>query len=102
MNKANFIAVLADQLEFIKAMANRSLAAPIAMTEVFTFNEKLILLDLDTLCVKKRAAHTGRNPSTGQISEAIVPFVHIIPTINAPVNATPSAKAGKKTSAGKK
>src|SRR4051812_15934555 len=78
MNKVDFVTVLADKLEVTKAQAGRSLTIVLeAMTEVFTSHEKLTLPGLGTIGVKKRAARTGRNPSTGktiQIPEAMLPF----------------------------
>ena len=67
MNKADFIAHLADKLASSKAEAARSLEAVVAaMTEVFHQQEALVLPGFGTFGVKKRAARSGRNPSTGK------------------------------------
>lgn len=67
MNKSEFIAQLAERMAGSKAQAARHLEAVMAtMTDIWVKKESLIVPGFATLDVKKRAARSGRNPSTGK------------------------------------
>jgi DNA-binding protein HU-beta len=67
MNKAELIAVLADDAGITKTQANSTLDAFIdAVTKALKKGDKVTLVGFGTFSVSKRAARTGRNPQTGE------------------------------------
>jgi DNA-binding protein HU-beta len=67
MNKAELIAVLADNAGITKTQANSTLDAFIdAVTKALKKGDKVTLVGFGTFSVSKRAARTGRNPQTGE------------------------------------
>ena len=100
MNKSDFIAAIATQLNSSKAEASRNVDAVLAvMTNVFKEQDSLTLPGFATLGTKSRAAKTGRNPGTGktiQIPAATVPYMRISSKIKDLINYSGSAVVGKK------
>ncbi|MEI6266266.1 MAG: HU family DNA-binding protein [Sphingobacteriia bacterium] len=67
MNKAELIAVLADNAGITKTQANATLDAFVdAVTKTLKKGDKVTLVGFGTFSVSKRAARTGRNPQTGE------------------------------------
>ena len=99
MNKTDFIANIAAKAESSKAQAAVHLDAVLAtITEIFQNNDTLILPGFGTFGVKKRAARSGRNPSTGKtlnIPEANVAFVRVSSKIKELLNPESTKKAVK-------
>ena len=83
MNKATFIAQLAEKSGLDRKQADKALEAFIAtVTEALKAGDKVQLIGFGTFEVKHRAAHTGRNPATGE-------------PIEIAASKTPVFKAGK-------
>jgi DNA-binding protein HU-beta len=83
MNKAEFIAAVADAAELSKADAGRATDAVIDVIKAaLAKGETISLVGFGTFVVRKRAARTGRNPRSGE-------------TINIAASKNPSFKAGK-------
>ena len=83
MNKTELIAAVAEKAELSKKDAEAAVSAVIeAITEALTQEEKVQLVGFGSFEVKKRAAHTGRNPRTKE-------------PIEIPASAMPVFKAGK-------
>lgn len=83
MNKADFVAALADKAELSKADAGRALDAAIeVIKKALKKGDTVSLVGFGTFQVRKRAARQGRNPRTGQ-------------TIKIKASKVPSFKAGK-------
>ena len=67
MNKAELIAVLADNAGITKTQANATVDAFVeAVTKTLKKGDKVTLVGFGTFSVSKRAARTGRNPQTGE------------------------------------
>lgn len=77
MNKSELIDVVAGKADLSKASAGRALDAVIeAVTEAVAKGDSVSLVGFGTFESRKRAARTGRNPSTGEelkIKAAVVP-----------------------------
>lgn len=83
MNKAELIEAMANGADLTKADAARALEAFIAsVSKTLKKGDTVSLVGFGTFSVKKRAARTGRNPSTGE-------------TIKIKASKTPAFKAGK-------
>jgi DNA-binding protein HU-beta len=83
MNKAEFIAAVADAAELSKADAARATDAVIDVIKAaLKKGDSVSLIGFGTFEVRKRAARTGRNPRSGE-------------TINIAASQNPSFKAGK-------
>ena len=83
MNKSELIDEIAASADLTKADAARALEGFIAsVTKTLKKGDTVSLIGFGTFSVKKRAARTGRNPSTGE-------------TIKIKASKTPSFKAGK-------
>lgn len=83
MNKATFIAQLAEKSGLDRKQADKALEATIEIiTEALKAGDKVQLIGFGTFEVKARAAHQGRNPATGE-------------TIEIAASKTPVFKAGK-------
>lgn len=83
MNKAEFIAAVADAAELSKADAGRATDAVIDVIKTaLKKGDSVSLIGFGTFEVRKRAARTGRNPRSGE-------------TINIAASQNPSFKAGK-------
>jgi len=83
MNKAELVAKIADKTGDTKAAAARSLDAVLeSIQEAVKSGDTVALIGFGTFGITKKAARTGRNPSTGKPIE--------IAAKNAP-----SFKAGK-------
>lgn len=67
MNKADFIASIADSAELSKADAGRAVDAMVeTITKALKKGDTVTLVGFGTFAIRKRAARTGRNPRTGQ------------------------------------
>ena len=67
MNKADFIASVADAAELSKADAGRAVDAMVeAITKALKKGDSVTLVGFGTFSIRKRAARQGRNPRTGQ------------------------------------
>lgn len=83
MNKADFIASVADVAELSKADAGRAVDAMVeTITKSLKKGQSVTLVGFGTFSVRKRAARTGRNPRTGA-------------TIKIKASKNPAFKAGK-------
>jgi DNA-binding protein HU-beta len=83
MNKADFIAAVADAAELSKADAGRAVDAMVeTVTKALKKNDTVTLVGFGTFSIRKRAARTGRNPRTGE-------------TIKIKASKNPAFKAGK-------
>ena len=83
MNKAEFIAAVADAAELSKADAARATDAVIDVIKAaLKKGDSVNLIGFGTFEVRKRAARTGRNPRSGE-------------TIEIAASKNPSFKAGK-------
>lgn len=84
MNKAAFIAVVAEKAGLTQKQADAALDAILeTITSELTKGEKVQLTGFGTFEVRERAARTGRNPATGE-------------TIEIAASKAPAFKAGKK------
>ena len=67
MNKAEFVAAIADASELTKADAERAIEAMFKVVKkTLKAGESISLVGLGTFVVRKRAARTGRNPRTNE------------------------------------
>jgi DNA-binding protein HU-beta len=83
MNKADFIAAVAESAELSKADAGRAVDAMVeTVTKALKKGDTVTLVGFGTFSIRKRAARTGRNPRTGQ-------------TIKIKASKNPAFKAGK-------
>ena len=83
MNKTELIAAVAEKAELSKKDAEAAITAMVdAITGALSQEEKVQLVGFGSFEVKKRAAHTGRNPRTKE-------------PIEIPASAMPVFKAGK-------
>ncbi|GAB3743139.1 HU family DNA-binding protein [Lysobacter olei] len=83
MNKAEFVAAVADAAELSKTDAASAVDAVISViTKTLKKGETVTLVGFGTFEVRKRAARQGRNPKTGE-------------TIKISASKNPSFKAGK-------
>ncbi|HEU4663115.1 DNA-binding protein HU-beta [Dokdonella fugitiva] len=83
MNKAEFVAAIADASELTKADAERAIEAMFKVVKkTLKAGESISLVGFGTFVVRKRAARTGRNPRTNE-------------TIKIKASKVPAFKAGK-------
>lgn len=83
MNKATLIAQMAEKSGLERKQAEKALDAFIeTVTETLKAGDKVQLVGFGSFEVKERAAHSGRNPATGE-------------TIEIPASKSPVFKAGK-------
>jgi len=83
MNKATLIAQMAEKSGLERKQAEKALDAFIeTVTEALKSGDKVQLVGFGSFEVKERAAHSGRNPATGE-------------TIEIPASKSPVFKAGK-------
>lgn len=83
MNKAEFVAAIAESAEISKKDAEKALKAFVdVITEELKKGEKIQLVGFGTFEVSERAEREGRNPQTKQ-------------TITIPASKAPKFKAGK-------
>jgi DNA-binding protein HU-beta len=67
MNKSELVAAIAESAEITKADASRALQALLDnVTSTLAKGDSVALTGFGTFSVSKRAARTGRNPSTGK------------------------------------
>ncbi|WP_277871153.1 HU family DNA-binding protein [Dokdonella fugitiva] len=67
MNKAEFVAAIADASELTKADAERAIEAMFKVVKkTLKAGESISLVGFGTFVVRKRAARTGRNPRTNE------------------------------------
>ena len=67
MNKSELVAAIAESADITKADAEKALNGTLeAITNALAKGDKLALVGFGTFSVSKRAARTGRNPSTGK------------------------------------
>ena len=70
MTKVELIAEIATKSELTKKDAEKALNAALdALTSAMVRGEKISLVGFGTFEVRERAAHTGRNPRTGEAIE---------------------------------
>ena len=83
MNKAEFVAAVAEAAELSRADAASAVGAGVAgITTAMKKGEDVTLVGFGTFQVRKRAARQGRNPKTGE-------------TIKIAASKNPAFKAGK-------
>jgi DNA-binding protein HU-beta len=83
MNKAEFVAAVADAADVSKVEAAKAVEAIIEVVKkALKKGDQVSLVGFGTFVVRKRAARTGRNPRTGQ-------------QIKIKASKNPSFKAGK-------
>ncbi|GAB6195655.1 HU family DNA-binding protein [Lysobacter xanthus] len=83
MNKADFVAAIADAAELSRAEAANAVDAMVSViTKTLKKGENVTLVGFGTFEVRERAARDGRNPKTGE-------------TIKIAASKNPSFKAGK-------
>ena len=83
MNKAEFVAAVADAADVSKVDAAKAVEAIIEVVKkALKKGDQISLVGFGTFIVRKRAARTGRNPRTGQ-------------QIKIKASKNPSFKAGK-------
>ena len=83
MNKADFVAAIADAAELSRTEAANAVDAMVSViTKTLKKGENVTLVGFGTFEVRTRAARQGRNPKTGE-------------TINIAASKNPSFKAGK-------
>lgn len=83
MNKAEFVAAVAEASDLTKTQAAAALDAFIGtVTKALKKGDTVSLVGFGTFAVRKRAARQGRNPRTGQ-------------TIKIKASKNPTFKAGK-------
>jgi DNA-binding protein HU-beta len=83
MNKADFVAAIADAAELSRTEAANAVDAMVSViTKTLKKGETVTLVGFGTFEVRSRAARQGRNPKTGE-------------TINIAASKNPSFKAGK-------
>ena len=96
MKKTDVIDTLIKKTDLTKKQATAALDELLAIfAQVFYKQDTLILLGFGSLGVKKRAARSGRNPSTGEaikIPAAKIPFVRISSKIKDKLNHRMTAK----------
>ena len=67
MNKADFIAKVAEKSEVTKAQAGRTIDATLdTLKELLKEGDSIQFVGFGKFAVKERAARTGRNPKTGE------------------------------------
>lgn len=90
MNKNEFIDGIASRTGSSKAEAGRAVKAVIeVISDALEKGDSVSLLGFGTFEVRKRAAHAGRNPKTGEalkIKAAKVPAFRAGATLKAAVN----------------
>ena len=70
MNKAAFVQQIAEKSGLDRKQADKALEAVIAtIAEALKAGDKVQIMGFGTFEVKERAAHTGRNPATGEAIE---------------------------------
>lgn len=70
MTKVELIAQIAENAELTKKDAEKALNATLdALTAAMVQGDKVSLVGFGTFEVRERAAHTGRNPRTGEAIE---------------------------------
>lgn len=83
MNKADFVAAIADAAELSRTEAANAVDAMVSViTKTLKKGETVTLVGFGTFEVRARAARQGRNPKTGE-------------TIKIAASKNPSFKAGK-------
>lgn len=83
MNKAEFVAAIADAAELSRTEAANAVDAMVSViTKTLKQGDTVTLVGFGTFEVRKRAARQGRNPKTGE-------------TIKIAASKNPSFKAGK-------
>ena len=83
MNKATFIARIADKTDLTRKQAEAAVNAfTETVLEALKDGDKVQMMGFGTFEIKERAARVGRKPSTGE-------------TIEIPAKRVPSFKAGK-------
>jgi len=83
MNKADFVAAIADAAELSRTEAANAVDAMVSViTKTLKKGETVTLVGFGTFEVRARAARQGRNPKTGE-------------TIEIAASKNPSFKAGK-------
>ena len=83
MNKATLIAQIAEKSGLERKQAEKALDAFVdSVTSALKAGDKVQLVGFGSFEVKERAAHSGRNPATGE-------------TIEIPASKSPVFKAGK-------
>lgn len=67
MNKSELVAAIAESADITKTDAEKALKGTLdAITGALAKGDRISLVGFGTFSVSKRAARTGRNPSTGK------------------------------------
>jgi DNA-binding protein HU-beta len=83
MRKSDLVSKVADKTELEYEVADKMVTAVLdTIQEALVANEKVQIIGFGTFDIKERAAHQGRNPSTGEV-------------INIAASKSPVFKAGK-------
>ena len=70
MNKSELAAAVAEKIDIQKKDSEKLVSAVFeAMTEALKNGEQIRLVGFGSFQVKERAAHTGRNPASGEAIE---------------------------------
>ena len=68
MRKSDLVSMVADKAELDRKIADKAVTALFeSIQEALVANEKVQLMGFGTFEIKERAAHQGRNPSTGAV-----------------------------------
>lgn len=68
MNKAELVAIIAEEAEVTKTQANAVIDSFIeTVTKTLRSGGKVTLVGFGTFSISKRSARNGRNPQTGQV-----------------------------------
>jgi DNA-binding protein HU-beta len=83
MNRSDLVSKVAFKAELNRLMADKAVTALLeTIQEALVANEKVQIMGFGTFEIRERAAHQGRNPSTGEV-------------INIEASKSPVFKAGK-------
>ena len=68
MRKSDLVAMVADKVELDRKTADKAVTALFeSIQEALVAGDKVQLMGFGTFEIKERAAHQGRNPSTGAV-----------------------------------
>jgi len=68
MRKSDLVSVVAEKTELDRKIADKAVTALFeSIQEALVVGEKVQLMGFGTFEIKERAAHQGRNPSTGAV-----------------------------------
>jgi len=68
MRKSDLVSMVADKVELDRKIADKAVTALFeSIQEALVAGDKVQLMGFGTFEIKERAAHQGRNPSTGAV-----------------------------------